>query len=66
MAIAKDSLDRQDIVNKKVAERVGYSSTSTFSITFTCYVGRSPVATPERDATYAHAQPNAFFVPVAG
>jgi AraC-like DNA-binding protein len=42
MAIAKDILDRQDLVIEKVAERVGYSSASTFSTAFTRYVGRSP------------------------
>ncbi len=42
MAIAKDILDRQDIVIEKVAERIGYSSASTFSNAFTRYVGRSP------------------------
>lgn len=41
MAIAKDILDRQDLVMEKVAERVGYSSASAFSA-FTRYVGRSP------------------------
>lgn len=42
MAIAKDILDRQDLVIEKVAERVGYSSASTFSTAFNRYVGRSP------------------------
>ena len=42
MAIAKDILDRQDLGIEKVAERVGYSSASTFSTAFTRYVGRSP------------------------
>jgi AraC-like DNA-binding protein len=42
MAIAKDILDRQNVVIEKVAERVGYSSASTFSTAFTRYVGRSP------------------------
>jgi len=42
MAIAKDILDRQDLVIEKIAERVGYSSASTFSTAFTRYVGRSP------------------------
>lgn len=42
MAIAKDILDRQDLVIEKVAERVGYSSASTFSTAFARYVGRSP------------------------
>jgi len=42
MAIAKDILDRQDLMIEKVAERVGYSSASTFSTAFTRYVGRPP------------------------
>lgn len=42
MAIAKDILDRQDVVIEQVAERVGYSSASTFSTAFTRYVGRPP------------------------
>lgn len=42
MAIAKDILDRQDMVLEKVAERVGYSSASAFSTAFTRYIGRSP------------------------
>lgn len=42
MAIAKDILDRQDLVIEKVAERIGYSSASAFSTAFTRYVGRSP------------------------
>jgi AraC-like DNA-binding protein len=42
MAIAKDILDRQDLVIEQVAERVGYSSASTFSTAFTRYVGRPP------------------------
>jgi len=42
MAVAKDILDRQDLVIEQVAERVGYSSASTFSTAFTRYVGRPP------------------------
>lgn len=42
MAIAKDILDRQDLVIEQVAERVGYSSASTFSTAFTRYVGCPP------------------------
>ncbi|HCH0556230.1 TPA: AraC family transcriptional regulator [Pseudomonas aeruginosa] len=42
MAIAKDMLDRQDVGMEQVAERVGYSSASTFSAAFARYVGRPP------------------------
>jgi AraC-like DNA-binding protein len=42
MAFAKDMLDRQDVGMEQVAERVGYSSASTFSAAFARYVGRPP------------------------
>jgi AraC-like DNA-binding protein len=42
MAIAKDLLRREDLGLGEVAERVGYSSASTFSAAFSRYVGRSP------------------------
>jgi transcriptional regulator GlxA family with amidase domain len=42
MAIAKDILDRQDLVIEQIAERVGYASASTFSTAFTRYVGCPP------------------------
>lgn len=42
MALAKDIMDRHDLVIEQVAERVGYSSASTFSTAFTRYVGRPP------------------------
>lgn len=42
MAIAKDLLDREEVAIEQVAERVGYSSASTFSTAFTRYVGRPP------------------------
>lgn len=44
MALAKDLLSRQRMVMEQVAERVGYSSASTFSTAFARYVGRPPKA----------------------
>lgn len=43
MALAKNLLRRQEGSVGEVAERVGYSSTSTFSVAFTRYVGMSPM-----------------------
>jgi len=42
MALAKNLLRRQDCGVAEVAERVGYSSASTFSVAFTRYVGLPP------------------------
>lgn len=42
MAIAKDLLRRSDFALAEVAERVGYSSASTFSTAFSRYVGQAP------------------------
>jgi len=42
MAVAKDLLRRQDVGLDEVAERVGYSSASTFSTAFSRHVGQSP------------------------
>lgn len=42
MAIAKDLLARKHMAMEQVAERVGYSSASTFSTAFARHVGRSP------------------------
>lgn len=44
MALAKELLSRQRMVMEQVAERVGYSSASTFSAAFARYVGRPPKA----------------------
>lgn len=52
MALAKDMLRRQDISLAEVAERIGYSSASTFSVAFTRHVG-SPPATYARQAAIA-------------
>jgi len=42
MAIAKDLLSRSDCAMAEVAERVGYSSASTFSTAFSRHVGQAP------------------------
>jgi AraC-like DNA-binding protein len=42
MALAKDLLRRHGLALAEVAERVGYSSASTFSIAFSRHVGRPP------------------------
>ena len=49
MALAKDLLRREDLGLAVVAERVGYSSASTFSTAFSRYVGQPP-------GRYARAQ----------
>ncbi len=42
MAMAKDLLGHHDIALEEVAERVGYSSASTFSTAFSRHVGQPP------------------------
>lgn len=42
MAVAKNLLRREDIALDQVAERVGYSSASTFSTAFSRHVGQPP------------------------
>jgi AraC-like DNA-binding protein len=42
MALAKDLLRQHDISLAEVAERVGYSSASTFSTAFSRHVGEPP------------------------
>ena len=42
MALAKDLLCRDAGRMAEIAERVGYSSASTFSVAFTRHVGRPP------------------------
>lgn len=42
MAVAKDLLRREDFGLSEVAERVGYSSASSFSTAFSRYVGQPP------------------------
>ena len=42
MALAKELLRRQEVTVAEVAERVGYSSASSFSVAFTRHVGLPP------------------------
>lgn len=42
MALAKDLLRRNDAGVAEIAERVGYSSASTFSVAFSRHVGKTP------------------------
>jgi AraC-like DNA-binding protein len=42
MALAKNLLRRQEGNIAEIAERVGYSSASTFSVAFTRHVGKPP------------------------
>jgi AraC-like DNA-binding protein len=59
MAIAKDLLSRGDFALADVAERVGYSSASTFSTAFSRHVGQPP-------SHYARYQRKAGVVAGAG
>lgn len=43
MALAKDLLSRESAGMAEVAERVGYSSASTFSVAFARHVGKPPI-----------------------
>jgi AraC-like DNA-binding protein len=43
MTLAKDLLRREKASVAKVAERVGYSSASTFSVAFSRHVGMPPI-----------------------
>ncbi|TDV35896.1 helix-turn-helix protein [Paraburkholderia caballeronis] len=42
MALAKDLLRRNEARVAEIAERVGYSSASTFSVAYARYVGQPP------------------------
>ena len=42
MAVARDLLRRHELALAEVAERVGYSSASTFSTAFSRHVGKPP------------------------
>ena len=53
MALAKDLLRRTGGRMAEIAERVGYSSASTFSVAFTRHVGRPPTRYAREQATAA-------------
>jgi AraC-like DNA-binding protein len=42
MAMAKQMLRQRDLTVAEIAERVGYSSVSTFGVAFTRHVGAPP------------------------
>ena len=42
MALAKDLLRRRELALAEIADRVGYSSASSFSTAFSRYVGQPP------------------------
>ena len=56
MAVAKNLLRRQDLALAEVAERVGYSSASTFSTAFSRHVGQPPGRFARQSETTAHAR----------
>ncbi len=53
MALAKDMLRRNEGRMAEIAERVGYSSASTFSVAFTRHVGRPPTQYAREQAAAA-------------
>ena len=53
MALAKDLLRRRSMTVREVAEHVGYSSASTFSVAFTRHVGLPPKHYARRQAESA-------------
>jgi AraC-like DNA-binding protein len=58
MALAKDLLRREEVSVAEVAQRVGYTSASAFSVAFTRHVGLPPTsyAREQRAATPAHSE----------
>jgi AraC-like DNA-binding protein len=42
MALAKDLLRRRELALAEIADRIGYSSASSFSTAFSRYVGQPP------------------------
>jgi AraC-like DNA-binding protein len=57
MAVAKDLLRREELGLAAVAERVGYSSASTFSTAFSRYVGQPPGRYAREEVTQAAKSP---------
>jgi len=60
MAIAKDLLRRNQGGVAEIAERVGYSSASTFSVAFTRHVGQPPSQYAREQAAAPAARPDAL------
>jgi AraC-like DNA-binding protein len=54
MALAKKLLREKEVGVAEVAERVGYSSASTFSVAFTRYVGLPPTQYVREQVTIAN------------
>jgi AraC-like DNA-binding protein len=54
MALAKDLLRRKEVTVAEVAEQVGYSSASSFSVAFTRHVGLSPTYYAREQAELRH------------
>jgi AraC-like DNA-binding protein len=54
MALAKNLLRRKEVTVAEVAERVGYSSASTFSVAFTRHVGLPPTHYAREQAEPRH------------
>lgn len=61
MAIAKDLLRGKGVSVNEVAQRVGYSSSSTFSVAFARQVGSAPTTYAREYARAAQAAPQAQF-----
>jgi AraC-like DNA-binding protein len=57
MALAKDLLRRNEGGIAEIAERVGYSSASTFSVAFSRHVGRPPTQYAREQLAAAQASP---------
>ena len=55
MALAKDLLRRNEGRVAEIAQRVGYSSASTFSVAFTRHVGRPPAQYAREEQAAADA-----------
>ncbi len=55
MALAKDILRREDVTIAEIAEQVGYSSASAFSVAFTRHVGLPPTHYAREQAEPRHA-----------
>ena len=57
MALAKDLLSRNEGGIAEIAERVGYSTASTFSVAFSRHVGRPPTQFAREQLAAAQASP---------